>query len=160
MALQAKDVMTTKLVTVDADTSLLELEGRLRMAGVGGAPVVDDGKYVGIISRSDIARQLTVEDTYAEVARDLLTAPGGGSEQGSAVGDQIGRRLKELRVGDAMVTDVDTVTPETPVTQLARKMLDKRHRRVIVKGGDDAVLGIVTSSDLVRLIAEGRISDT
>ena len=159
MALLAKDVMTTKLVTVDADTSLLELEGRLRMAGVGGAPVVDDGKYVGIIARSDIARQLTVEDTYAEVARDLLTGPGGGASQGSAVGDQIGRRLKELRVGDAMVTDVDAVSPETPVAELARKMLDKRHRRVIVKGGDDAVLGIVTSSDLVRLIAEGRIAD-
>ena len=99
------------------------------------------------------------EDTYAEVARDLLTGPGGGASQGSAVGDQIGRRLKELRVGDAMVTDVDAVGPETPVTELARKMLDKRHRRVIVKGDDDAVLGIVTSSDLVRLIAEGRLAD-
>lgn len=152
--------MTTKLVTVDADTSLLELEGRLRMAGVGGAPVVDDGKYVGIISRSDIARQLTVEDTYAEVARDLLTGPGGGSSQRSAIGDQIGRRLKELRVGDAMVTDVDTVGPETPIAELARKMLDKRHRRIIVKGEDDsAVLGIVTATDLVRLVADGRLAD-
>ena len=159
MVLVARDVMTTKLVTVDADTSLLELEGRLRMAGVGGAPVVDEGKYVGIISRSDIARQLTVEDTYAEVACDLLAGPGSGSSQASAVGDQIGRRLMALRVGDAMVTHVDTVGPEMPVAELARKMLKRHHRRVIVKGEDDTVVGIVTSSDLVRLIADGKLTD-
>lgn len=152
MALKAKDVMTAKLVTVDADTSLLELEGRLRMAGVGGAPVVDDGRFVGIVSRSDIARQLTVEDTYAEVARELLT----GDE---AVEDQIGHRLKSLHVGDAMITDVTTVGPETPVRELARKMLDARHRRIIVKAEDGTVLGIVTATDLVRLVADAKLTD-
>jgi len=152
MALTAKDVMTTRLVTVDADTTLLDLEGRLRVARVGGAPVVDDGKFVGIISRSDVARQLTIEDTYAEVARELLAGDEG-------VADQIGHRLKQLRVGDAMVTDVATARPDTPVVELARKMLDERHRRIIVKGDDDAVLGIVTSSDIVRLVADGRLSE-
>ncbi len=156
MTLYAKDVMSKTLLTVEADTSLLELEGRLRMAGIGGAPVVDRGKLVGIVSRSDIARQLTVEDTYAELARDLFVAAEPKAEADDAIGDQVGRRLRELRVGDAMVTNIDTVRPDLPVTEVARTMLENHHRRVIVEDADGTILGIVTASDIVRLVAEGK----
>lgn len=156
MTLHAKDVMSRTLVTVEADTSLLELEGRLRMAGIGGAPVVDGGKLVGIVARSDIARQLTVEDTYAELARDLFAAGEPRAAADEAIGDQVGRRLRELRVGDAMVSTIDTVPPEMPVSDVAKTMLESHHRRVIVEDADGTILGIVTASDIVRLVAEGK----
>ena len=156
MSLHAKDVMSRKLLTVEADTSLLELEGRLRMAGIGGAPVVDRGKLVGIIARSDIARQLTVEDTYAELARELFVAAESKASADEAVGDQVGRRLRELRVSDAMVTNIDTVPPDMPVPDVAGTMLRNHHRRVVVEDADGTILGIVTASDIVRLVAEGK----
>ncbi len=156
MTLYAKDVMSKTLLTVEADTSLLELEGLLSRAGIGGAPVVDRGKLVGIVSRSDIARQLTVEDTYAELARDLFVAAEPKAEADDAIGDQVGRRLRELRVGDAMVTNIDTVRPDLPVTEVARTILENHHRRVIVEDADWTILGIVTASDIVRLVAEGK----
>jgi CBS domain-containing protein len=78
------------------------------------------------------------------------------AEADDAIGDQVGRRLRELRVGDAMVTNIDTVRPDLPVTEVARTMLENHHRRVIVEDADGTILGIVTASDIVRLVAEGK----
>jgi len=160
MAIRAKDIMTRNVVAVQPQMDLLELEQTLRSKKISGAPVVERGKLVGIISRSDIARHLNVEDTYAELAADLFSAPSATpDEYDETVGEQIGERLKTASVRDAMLTKVDTADPETEVAELARKMLGKRHRRLIVSNDGHTILGIVTMTDLVCLIADGKLRE-
>ena len=160
MPIRAKDIMTRTVITVRPQMDLLELEQALRTKKISGAPVVDRGKLVGIVSRSDIARHLNVEDTYAELAADLFSAPSTTADQhDEAVGEQIGERLKNSSVRDAMLTKVDTVDPETDVAELAQRMLDRRHRRLVVSADGETIQGIVTTSDLVRLIADGKLRE-
>jgi CBS domain-containing protein len=160
MAIRARDIMTKNVLTVRPQTDLLELEQHLRTKKVSGAPVVDNGKLVGIISRSDIARHLNVEDTYAEVAEDLFGSPNAtADEYDEAVGEQLGERLKALCVRDAMVTSIDVASPDADVTELARTMLSRRHRRLVVSEDGKTIAGIVTMSDLVRLIADGKLTE-
>lgn len=49
-----EEAMTYNVVTVTSDTSLREAAQRLRKQRFGALPVVDQGKLVGIITRSDI----------------------------------------------------------------------------------------------------------
>jgi CBS domain-containing protein len=52
------------------------------------------------------------------------------------------------QVADFMTDEVETVTPDTPITEAARAMTANRiHRVVVVDQG--AVVGIITSLDLL-----------
>lgn len=53
-----RDVMETKVVTVEEDTSLSEIAGILEKQHIKRVPVVRDGKLVGVVSRADILRKL------------------------------------------------------------------------------------------------------
>ncbi|WP_396613124.1 CBS domain-containing protein [Haloferax sp. S1W] len=50
----AADVMTEKPFTVEADTGVYDLFGQLREHGVRRAPIVDDGKLIGIVTIDDL----------------------------------------------------------------------------------------------------------
>jgi tRNA nucleotidyltransferase (CCA-adding enzyme) len=51
-----RDLMSSPVRTVEPDTPLPELASSLREWGHTGAPVVEDGKLVGMISRRDVER--------------------------------------------------------------------------------------------------------
>jgi CBS domain-containing protein len=57
--------------------------------------------------------------------------------------------MKELKVRDAMTPDPVTVLPETPVTDVARVMIDNGIGGVPVVNSDGDLLGIITESDLI-----------
>ncbi|MEJ2673394.1 MAG: CBS domain-containing protein, partial [Deltaproteobacteria bacterium] len=53
--LQARDIMTTDVITVPPETSILDLSNILENRRIGGVPVVDKGgRLVGVITQSDL----------------------------------------------------------------------------------------------------------
>ncbi len=59
LGLTAKDIMSKKPITVDADTPLLRADSIMRVEDVGRLPVVDKkGNLVGILSMGDIFKTL------------------------------------------------------------------------------------------------------
>ena len=150
----ARDIMTTKVVTLKPDLPLDEMESALRSAGISGAPVADEGVLMGIVSRSDVARLLSVEGAYLEHAMEAYETGETGDGELVSIAEQLGHRLQEMTVGDAMIREVDTIDESTPLKTLAAKMLESRHRRLIVLAADGSIAGIVTATDLVRVVAE------
>ncbi len=55
---EARDVMTTDVVTVSEDTSVEEVARTLESHRIKRVPVLDDGRLVGIVSRADLIRGL------------------------------------------------------------------------------------------------------
>ncbi len=51
---------------------------------------------------------------------------------------------------DIMTRDVVTASPDTPVPDLARMMLERRISAVPIVDGEGRVLGIVSEGDLMR----------
>jgi acetoin utilization protein AcuB len=51
-------VMTLKPVVVSPETSLVEAARTMMEKDIGGLPVVEDGKLVGMITKSDVLRGL------------------------------------------------------------------------------------------------------
>jgi CBS domain-containing protein len=59
----AQDIMTRDVTTVDAETSMEEVMRVLEEKNIIRVPVTDEGKLVGVISRSDVLRAM-IEPTF------------------------------------------------------------------------------------------------
>jgi len=70
----AADIMRRAVITVDADTSVVDVARLMLTQKISGLPVVDNGKLVGMITESDIFRavitgQLVLTATVSIPAR-------------------------------------------------------------------------------------------
>jgi CBS domain-containing protein len=52
------DFMTSEIISVDSDSSIVDLAEKFKKSSVRSFPVFDDGELVGIISRVDIMKAL------------------------------------------------------------------------------------------------------
>lgn len=70
--IKARDIMVEKLITITPDTKIALADLTMTRGNIGGLPVVEKGKLVGIITQRDImfARSYEVGGLTAE---DLMT---------------------------------------------------------------------------------------
>ncbi len=159
--LTVADVMRVVVKTVPSSMTLPDLENELLSARVSGFPVVNDNKLVGIVSRSDIVRQLCVERDVARGISDFYFDEKDffevEMESLKDIADRVGERIEGLTVKDVMVKNPLTTRLDQPIDEAAKQFVDHRiHRLPVTDRG--TLVGIVTTTDLVRLIAEKRIS--
>lgn len=144
--MQAKDVMTTTILTVTPETDVGEIARTLLNAHISALPVIArDGSLVGIVSEGDL-----IHRAEAETRRRpswwlrLLATPEESSE----------RYLREFgrRARDVMTRDVITVGPDTPLTEIAA-MLEKFHIKRVPVMEHGKLVGIVSRANLLRGVA-------
>ncbi len=162
MLLTARDLMQTNLVSVPPTLTLPQLEERFLEDGVSGYPVLEKDRLVGIVSRSDIVRRLCLERSSAEHSTDFyhFSDPVVDSSIDSFddIAKRVGKRVEGLHVHDVMVRLLITVRPSHSVHHVARALVDNRIHRVLVTE-DQKLRGIISSTDLVRLLADGETED-
>ncbi len=158
--LTAADIMTRSLISTRSTQPLSEAERTLVHAQVGGLPVIDHGCLVGVLSRSDIARvRVLTRSLDGQVSDAMRWDSQADGFQHSARSDFEGFRgqTETLKVRDAMRTQPITCAPTTPVRELAAEMIKNHVHRIIVVEGERAV-GIISSLDLVKLVARGGLN--
>jgi len=146
--------MTRDVFTVNPGLSLLDLERDLGSQRVSGAPVVEQGKLVGIVSRSDVDRRVHRERSRsAGMATFYLSVD--PAEDAAAPVDPTRAAFEELRqltVRDVMTSAVISVEPNTTVREIARVMDERRiHRLLVLEDGQ--LCGLISALDLVRVMA-------
>lgn len=160
MTICARDIMQPHVVTVTPDLSLVELGDLLISKRIGGVPVVEAGVLVGVVSRSDFVRCLSLERSLAGLVADGLDdeefAPGGTSP--SLLSQPLFKQFEDRSVRDIMVSEPVTVRPDTPVREVARVLVTRHLHRVLVTEGE-TVHGIISALDVARVIAEGRLRE-
>jgi CBS domain-containing protein len=133
---RAADVMTPNPTTISATASLTQAALVMTEHDHKRLPVVDEaGRLVGMLSRSDLLQ--TVANTFASSSEVL---------PGSIL-------TTAKTVGEVMIRDVPTVTPETPLAETLDRILSTPRRRVIVVDQDRRVVGIVSDGDILRRAA-------
>jgi len=155
----ARDIMRNDLITADPDQSLVDLRHLLIESHISGVPVVEEGRLVGIVSRSDLVRvEELVEALDAEVSEEVwLENQADGFKHPAPEGFRgFRRRLGELKVKDAMRAQVVTCSPDTPVQEVAAEMVRHHVHRIVVVTGDKP-LGIVSTLDIAALVADEGI---
>lgn len=137
-------VMTSPVVTLDASATLHEAADTLAAAGISGAPVVESGRLVGIISESDIIRSARgpAEVDHGPKPSDLISL---------LLRGRISSRDLARTVREAMTTHVITLSPHDSVWKAA-DLMEKRGVKRLPVVEDDILLGIVSRGDLVRYL--------
>jgi Predicted transcriptional regulator, contains C-terminal CBS domains len=160
MDMIATEAMRRCVQTVGASMSLPELERAFVRHGVWGFPVVNGDRLVGVVSRSDIVRQLDAEHETAKRTSDFYRDANGFHEVSLTTDDQvedrIGERMEHLTVSDVMHRHLFAVPPDRPLREVAETMMENGIHRVLVTR-DGRLLGVISTSDFVRLYAQGQI---
>ena len=157
MSRSVRDVMNRDVVKISPELPLPEIEREFLRARIGALPVVGpDGRLEGIVSRSDVVRQHSVEQSLVELSAsgfDAELGQSGSPPSLEAIGEAVGRRLAALHARDVMVHDVITVSPDESLSAAAKRMLERRvHRLPVVEDG--RLVGILSSFDYVSLYQE------
>ena len=150
------DWMSRDPITFRPDQPLLEVEEVLVGKRVTGAPVVEGGRVVGVISRSDLVRQLELERSRVGYANEMLEPYDRDDAVPSLVAmtTAVATRWVGLRVSDAMRRDVETIEPAASLAEAARRMVERRiHRLIVIEG--DRLVGTLSTLDVLRSVAEG-----
>ncbi|PCJ39856.1 MAG: hypothetical protein COA99_09980 [Moraxellaceae bacterium] len=157
MATQVKDIMSTEIISVTPDIGLDILEQELSQNFINGAPVIDNGKVVGVVSRADIIRQLNIEHTFAAAVYDYYEGAFlaySQEDETNKLGAFVGGRMEHLTVKDIMNRSIKSISPELTITEAASLMMEYRVHRLLVIG--EQLEGILSTTDYVRLCAEGN----
>jgi CBS domain-containing protein len=148
--MNAADVMTRNVISVDADTSVQKIAETLLANRISAVPVVDEaGALLGIVSEGDLIHRVE-SDTEQHRAWWLELLIGK---------DALAREFIKShgrKATDVMTRPVITVKPETPLGELASLLEQHRIKRVpVVNQGK--IVGIVGRANLLQaLVSLGK----
>lgn len=158
IGMRVRDVMTHLVVALGPEEGVHEAAQRLASNNISGAPVIEEGRVIGMISEADLLHAV---------------APHNGGPRGTSVLDfleNIGkahptRHGHGIRVDEVMSPVVVEIGPDASIWEASRLMERKGLKRLPVVDTEDRLIGIVSRADLIRAIArddtllEGDVRD-
>ncbi len=125
--MRVRDIMTADVITLVGSTSVEDAARSLTFHKVSGAPVLEHGRIVGVVTKSDL-----VDPRYRSSGPGAMT------------------------VRDAMTRVVRAVRPGDPVMLAVRLMVNEGVHRVVVVDDHGKLAGIVSALDVLRALARGE----
>jgi CBS domain-containing protein len=148
--LTAADVMTREVVTVRPNDSLRRAAQLMLERGISGLPVVEaNGRVVGVISEADLIRH-GESQTRTRWWLDMVA-------EGEQVSPDLLAAMQAINrpVSRAMRTELITVSEQSPLREVAEKIVRFNIRRVLVLK-EGRLVGIVARRDLVKVLARAK----
>ena len=119
-----KERMSKPVISVATDLPIMEALNLMRREQIRRAPVMKNGKMVGIVSEKDLLNASPSDATSLSVW-------------------EISYLLSRVPVSDVMTKEVLTLNEETPIEEAARIMVDNKLGGVPVMRGK-TVVGLIT----------------
>ena len=145
--MKASDIMTTAVITVALDTPVREIAEKLYRFRISAVPVMEEGRLVGLVSEADLLHR-------REIGTDRVARSGSWWLRLFSADRSPEEYIKShaRRARDIMTDEVATVTPDTPVAQIATLLETRGIKRVPVMQ-EGRLVGIVSRSNLVQALA-------
>ncbi|MBI3840791.1 MAG: CBS domain-containing protein [Thaumarchaeota archaeon] len=120
------DVMVKAVMTVDLNTNVKDCARAMAKRGVSCAVITQAGAAIGIVTERDLVSKVLADavDPTRVLVRDIMSTP------------------------------LITVPAEASVGEAAAMMAQYRVRRLVVVDGTAAMVGIITTGDIARSLAE------
>lgn len=140
----AADLMSRDVVLVPHEMSLQGAAHLLSRSHVSGAPVVDEsGRCIGVLSTTDFLHWVENGNARQKPSESVCHAWQIFGDEASPT-DTVGR---------FMTADPVMAAPGASIGAIAQMMLDARIHRVIVVDRDEHPIGIVSSTDVLAVVA-------
>lgn len=129
-----RDWMTRDVITISPNTSLAEAHRLMQEKQIRRLPVVDHDRIVGIVTLGDVRGAEPSQASSLSIweANDLLA---------------------KLKVYEIMTRQPITIPQDASIVEAARIMLDKKFSGLPVADEAGHLVGIITESDIFRLVA-------
>jgi CBS-domain-containing membrane protein len=162
--LTARQIMTPEVISVQVEDTVQEAAQLLLDARITGAPVVDRwGNAVGVFTLANACE-------YTNGQNDGQNGPSKSGQAQLEADDEAYYRIdlrrrwptpltveepmKHKKVGDVMTPRVHSVLDASPLTEVTSCILDRGIHRIFVRDADNKLVGIITSMDLLRVLAD------
>jgi acetoin utilization protein AcuB len=126
--------MSKPVITITPDMQITEAINLFKKEHIRRAPVIKDGKLVGIVTEGNLLNASTSSTTTLSIW-------------------ELNYLLAKIKVANVMTKNVMTVGEDTPIEQAARIMADNKIGGLPVMR-DSYVVGIITETDLFKLFLE------
>ena len=144
--MKAKDIMTSPVVSVEVDATVMQAAQIMLQKRISGLPVVDkDGRLVGVVTEGDFLRRAETR-TERRRARwlEFLVGPGRLADEYT--------HSHSRKIEDVMTRDPVIVTEDSPLEEIVDVMERHQIKRLPVISGQQLV-GIVSRANLLRALA-------
>jgi len=145
--LKARDIMTTEVFTVSADTDVDELAKKFVELNKNALPVVDAaGRLEGVVTQTDLVERdkpLHIPTVISLFDWVLYV------ESEKSFREEV-ERISARKVGEICAREVATCNPETPVDKVAALMVDHKAHLIPVVDNENRLLGVVARLDIIR----------
>jgi CBS domain-containing protein len=121
-----KSIMTSEVVSIRTSGKITEAIELMKKHRVGGLPVVDENNQVWAIVTE----------------RDIVMLFSG--------------KIRGAKVADIMSKRVITATPETPIMEIEKKMIERRFRRIPIVS-DSEFVGMATVRSILRFFGTSQV---
>jgi acetoin utilization protein AcuB len=128
-----KGWMTSDVITVDEETSMMKASQIMKENNIRRLPVMRKGKLVGMVTDRDIKEASPSKATTLDV-------------------HELYYLLSELKLKDIMRKNLVTVGPEETVEKAAVKMLEHRISGLPVVNDKGKVVGVITQGDIFKVL--------
>lgn len=148
--LTAKDIMTKDVITVQDETSVAELAKLITSNNISGVPVLSEtGNLIAVVTESDLIDQskklhiptvITILDSVF-----YLENP-----------DKMESEMKKMagtKVADICSSSVTTITPDTPLDEIATIMAEKSIHTLPVLDNSKLV-GVIGKKDIIKTLMD------
>jgi len=115
--------IANELITISGEASIKETAEVMLKHGIGSIVVIDEGKPVGIVTKSDLLSRVLVEcrDPRMCKAKEIMSSP------------------------------LISVDKDTSILEAMRIIRNKKIRRLLVSDGEK-IVGIVSETDMVQAV--------
>ncbi|XOZ33693.1 HPP family protein [Halomonadaceae bacterium KBTZ08] len=156
MAVTARDIMTPSVKAVPQDWTMQQLAEFLTENEITGSPVCDDNdRITGIVTLKDIA-EFRWNRVSGEPEQEM-------TEEEKQEARQLRQMMLEgmtrtpVEVRDIMTPSVMSVEADTGVRTIADIMMAEHLHRIFVTD-KEAITGIITTYDMLKLVAEPELT--
>jgi CBS domain-containing protein len=142
-------IMRTDVPTIGPEATIAETARILVQHQVPGVAVVENNKVIGIVTEADIiAREADVEVPTPVPFLDAIFMADAGPDFGEEL-----RKVTAVNARQLMTSPVISIRDSATLTEVATLMVDRRINPIPVLNDDLQVVGIVSRSDLVKIIS-------
>ena len=148
--MDASTIMTRTVVTVEPDTRISKVARAMINNRISAVPVLDHNELVGIVTERDLLRRAEIGTEHQRSRWMELVF----SNQNLAT-EYV--REHGRKASDVMTRDVITVSPATPVTEIA-KILESHHIKRVPVMENGKLVGIVSRANLIQALASTELA--
>jgi acetoin utilization protein AcuB len=128
-----KNWMSTKVVTVDVDDTIVAAMKRMKENGITRLPVLKKGKLAGIVTDGDIKKASPSEATTLEA-------------------HELAYLISTLKVKDIMTSPVVTIASDRSIVEAAEELMSRKVTGAPVLDAEERLVGMISMTDLTRLL--------